>query len=388
MTSQKLYTTLKFLDELDTRLKLQTNLEAIQTALSNLVSQPAQPQFQTALATALSSFETAADKLSDSITPSQFAEIESMGGAQFFDPSIAERVKTSIQTNAMTPSVALTFVQELASKRKEFLTTVRAAQQSLEELGIEASVLKPGAADLAFLIPRDIFDNHLAAFAKELTFISRLMQDFSEAVTGEPQQVELEQLSSSVPTVALVAGVGVISVIATVVNKFLDAWKKIEEIRQMRAKLTEMGLRKTALDELTEEVTVTVNKVVEEATELVFVNYKGSPERRNELGNAIRQDTLRLFGQIERGLTVEFRAAPTKEKEESEQGKALANISNLASILQFPAIAKEPMLLTGGQVLEGEIQSVKHTKKSTTDKTTTSKKTAAKDEKPEAKESP
>jgi hypothetical protein len=385
MTSQKLYEILEFLDALDTKLNLQKTLESIKEALDELVEQPAQPEYQNALATALASFEAAAGKLTDLITPSQFEAIEDMGGYDFFDPAIAEGVKSSIQKNAMTPSVARDFVRNLAKRRAAFLATVSEARQSLEKLGVKTSVLQPGSADLAFLIPRDIFDNHLAAFAKELTFISRLMGHLSEALTGKAEQVELEQLSSSVPTVALVAGVSVISVLATIVNKFLDAWTKVEKIRKMRAELSDMGLRKTALDELTEEVTATVDEVVEEATELVLRNYDGAPERKNELTNAVRQDTHRLFGQIERGLTVEFRAASSKD-EGTEQGKALANISNLSRLIQFPQIPKEPMLLANGQILEGDIQAVKRTKKTTTHKTTTSKKVVGKEEKPEAKE--
>jgi hypothetical protein len=385
MTSQRLYEILKFFDALDTKLNLQKTLESIRDALNNLVNQPAQPQLQNVLATNLASFEAAAGKLDDLITPSQFEAIDDMGGYDFFDPAIAENVKSSIQKNAMTPSVARDFVQDLATKRAAFLATVREARQSLEKLGIKTSALQSGSADLAFLIPRDIFDNHLAAFAKELTFISRLMGHFSEALTGKAEQVELEQLSSSVPTVALVASVPVISVLATIVNKFLDAWAKVEKIRKMRADLSDMGLKKTALDELTEQITTTVDEVVEEATEIVLVNYTGSPERKNELSNAVRQDTHRLFGQIERGLTVEFRAVPSKE-EKSEEGKALANISNLSRVIQFPQIPKEPMLLSSGQILEGDIQAVKHTKKTTTHKTTTSKKLVGKEDKPEAKE--
>jgi hypothetical protein len=385
MTSQRLYGLLTFLDALDAKLNLQKSLDSIEDALDNLVEQPAAPEYQSALATALAFFESAADKLRESITPSQFTAIKDIGGEEFFDPSIADKVKTSIQQNAMTPSVARDFVQGLATRRKEFLTTVRTAQQSLEKLGIKGLALEPGEADLAFLIPREIFDNHLGGFAKELNFINRLMGHFSEALTGQPEQVGLEQLSSSVPTVALIASVPVISYLAIIVNKFLDAWKKIEEIRQIRAKLTELGLKKTALDELTEQVETTVDQVVEEATALVLVKYKGLPERKNELANAVRQDAHRLFGQIERGLTVEFRAAVTKE-EESENGKALANIANLSRLMQFPEIPKEPMLLGAGEVVEGEIQTFKHTKKTTTHKTTASKRTVGKDEKPETKE--
>ncbi len=302
-----------------------------------------------------------------------------MGGHDFFDPAISDVVKSSIQKNAMTPSVARDRVQDLATRRAAFMASIREARQSLEKLGIKTSALQPGSADLAFLIPRDIFDNRLEAFAKELTFISRLMGHLSEGLTSEAAQVELEQLSSSVPTVALVAGVGVISALASIVNKFLDAWTKIEKIRKMRAELSEICIKKMALDELTEQITTTVDDVVEEATELVLVNYKGTPERKNELSNAVRQDTLRLFGQIERGLTVEFRAVPSKEKE-TEEGKALANISDLSRVIQFPEVPKEPMLLLNGQILEGDIQAVKRTKTTTTRKATTSKKVVHKPE--------
>lgn len=372
MTSQKLYEILQFLEALDKTLKLQTHLEAVMSALSNLVAQPAQPQHQAQLAAALAAFEEAAKGLAE-ITPSQSAVIEVMGGGEFFDPSIAGKVRTSVQTNAMTPSVARDFVQKLASRRADFLSTVRSARESLGKLNITASTLVPGSADLAFLIPRDIFDNKLAQFAKELTFISRLLQDFSEAITGEAEAVQLEQLSSSVPTVALAASVPVIGAVSCVVNKFLDAWEKIEKIRKIRAEITEIGMGGMAADELTERITTTVDEVVEEATQTVLLKYSGSPGRKNELANAISQDTRRLFGQIERGLTVEFRAEPKKGADPETQ-KALADISKLARVMQFPEIVPEPMLLKSGEILEGEIQAVKRSKNTTTHKTTVTKK--------------
>lgn len=373
MTSQKLYEIVKFVDALDQKLKLQPSLESIASSLSNLVNQPAQPQHQSALASALESFEKAASQLKESITPSQYAAIDAMGGAEFVSPDIADKVRMSVQTNAMTPSVARDFVQQLANRRSEFLTIVRNTKQNLEKLNISASALKPGSADLAFLIPRDIFDNKLAQFAKELSFISRLLQHFSEALTGEATQVELEQLSSSVPTVALAASVPVIGTLAWIVNKFLEAWEKVEKIRKIRAEITEMGMKGAALDELSEQITVTVDQVVEEATTLVLAKYQGSNERKHELENAVRQDTHRLFGQIERGLTVEFRAEPKKDAS-AEAQKALTDISNLARTMQFPEVAQQPMLLKGEEIVEGDTYTAKHSKKTTTRKTTVSKK--------------
>ena len=47
---------------------------------------------------------------------------------------------------------------------------------------------------MAFLIPRDLFKNHLGSFAKELSFINKLTLDFGEAVTGEVAPVEPNKL--------------------------------------------------------------------------------------------------------------------------------------------------------------------------------------------------
>jgi hypothetical protein len=381
MTAQKLYETLKFVDSLDTKLGLQKTLESISEALNNLVSSPAQPTYQSALAAALASFAVAASKLSESISPSRYSTIKDMGGEEFFDPLIADKVKASVQTNAMTPSVAKDFVQDLASSRSTFLATVRGARQNLEKLGIRESETKTDSADIAFLIPRDIFDNQLGELAKELTFISRLMQDFSEGLTGQAEQAKLEQLSSSVPTVTLLAGVAVIGAVAKVVNKFLEAWEKIERIRKLRAELTEMGLKGAAVEELTEQITTTVDETVEESTEIVLANYKGDDGRKQELGNAIRQDTRRLFGQIERGLSIELRVGSDTDKD-GDNKEALQSIANLGKTMEFPTIAKEPILLESGEILEGEIQTIKSSKKTTTHKSSTSKKETHKEVKP------
>jgi len=246
---------------------------------------------------------------------------------------------------------------------------VRGALQHLASLNIQESTLNPGSADVAFLIPREIFDNRLGSFAKELTFISRLLEHATEAVTGELQPVELEQLASSIPTVSMLAHPRVLSLLATVVNKFLEAWERIEKIRRIRKELKEMGIEGAPVDVLTEQITTTVEEVIEESTQTIIVHFPKEDGRKHELENALRQDTRRLFGQIERGLTVEFRTQPGGKGEDEDASKA---ITNLSKTMRFPEVAREPLLLENSQVIEGDIQ-VKHSKKTTT-KTTTSKK--------------
>lgn len=378
MTANKLYAILKFVDTLDGQLRLQSGLEGILQNLESLVQSPAQPQLQSALASALKTFEQAAEKLRDSITPSISGAIADMGGGEFFDPEIADKVKSSISQNAMTPSVARDFVQDLALRRTTFLQTVKGMLQGLERLNIKQSQLAPGQADVSFMIPRDLFENDVAALAKEMIFISRLIQDLSEGVTGTQEKAQLESLSSSIPTISVEASATVLNVIAKIVNLFLDTWEKIKKIRKIRDDLAEVGIKGTASEELNEQVNTTVEEIIEQSTELVLVGYKGDGGRKNELRNAVSTDVRRLFGQIERGLTVEFRAEP-KSGDDEEQSQALNSIIETSRDMKFPPPAKEPLLLVEAEILEGELHKRMYKKTTTTTTKTTTKKEPKKD---------
>src|SRR5260370_16252198 len=113
MTAQTLYGTLQFLDVVDRELELQAHLDSLRSHLDNLVAAPAQPQHQSALASELKALTEAYAQLSDRITPSRAVLINEIGGGEFFDPNIADKVRQAVSTNAMTPSFARHFVHAL-----------------------------------------------------------------------------------------------------------------------------------------------------------------------------------------------------------------------------------------------------------------------------------
>ena len=121
MTAQKLLELLKFLDELDKKLRLQPNLETVKQSLDNLVGSPASPPHQAALASALENLSNSAMALGELLTPSRAAATKEIGSKEFIDPGVADRVKDSVQNNAMTPSVAKDFVERLVNARAAFL---------------------------------------------------------------------------------------------------------------------------------------------------------------------------------------------------------------------------------------------------------------------------
>ena len=354
---ERFYETLDSAIGLDRKLELQLGLDSIRDALSNITAAPAQPVHQSALANAIAAFSDASAQLGNALTPTQADSIAEIGGAEFFDPRIADTVRQSIAENAMTPSVARDFVKDLASRRSIFLETMQSTLTGLNELGVKSAFLEPGSADLAFLIPRNLFDDKLGEFAKELIFITRLIETFSEALSGEHQPTVLEGLSSSVPTVAIGASVGLIMCLANLVNKFLEAWERVERIRKMRAEMSEMGIEGAPIEVLTKQIAATVRGVVDESVRTALANYEGKPTRKNELETALRQGTRRLFGQIERGLKIQFRAEPKKGGAESER-KALEEVARMGREMKFPRAAEAPLLLENGEVLDGELPEI------------------------------
>jgi hypothetical protein len=367
MNTEKLYDTLTFMVQLDSQLRLQSTLETIKDMLNNLVSQPAQPQIQSSLGAALTELATAASKLAMAISPSQLAKIVEMGGDEFFNPSIAENVQAKISANAMTPAVARDYISSLVSRRALFMATLNRTIEGLRTLNVRESPIEAGKADFAFLIPCELFGSSLRNFAKELTFINRLVEHVHEGLTGQPEPATLRTLSSSTPTVVLQTTVQAVAAIATIISTFLATWERILKFRKLREELVEIGMKGKAVEELAEQVTTIIEETVEESTKLVLANY-GSPDggRKNELQNAIRTDIRRLYGQIERGLTVEFRAEPEDANESDKE--ALQTIVDLGNQMKFSGAANEPLLLLSGEILEGEICR-KVTKKTTTQKT-------------------
>lgn len=363
MTVERFLEVLNLIETVEENYDTQRTLESIASNLTALVNSPGQPTQQTALAAGLTRLNQAVAELDQHLNPADIEAISKMGGKSFFDRDLAQEVSDSVSRNAMTPSVAREFVQELSNNRKEFLDNVHAATISLKNLDVTPTNLAPGTADVSFLIPRELFDNELDSFSKELRFISKLFADYSEAITGSREQVKLEGLSSSVPTIVLVAALPVLSKVADVTNKFLDAWKKVEEIREVRARVEALGVKGAAYDEFTKKITETIDGVVDQAVKSTIENYEGEKTRKHELTTALKQGTKRLFGQIELGLTVRFRAS-IDEEESTEEQKELESLSELGKSMEFPEPSKSPLLLSHGQLIDDEVngESVQPTK--------------------------
>jgi hypothetical protein len=235
MNTSRLKELIDLLLSQEEKFAIQNRLNEVNGSLANLASQPQQAQFQTAFASALKSLNVALNNLVSEFEPSQEALLKELGASRFFSNEISSRIEEWVATNAVTPSVAQQQVQNLVNERQNFLTQIGQVAQGLSFLGIKHDQLREGEAEIGFLIPRGLFENHLAELIKELGTVNRIIRAFSEAALGASEAVEVRQISTSDPLFFFGINPLTIAAIGAAVTWALATWKSVEEIRKVRA---------------------------------------------------------------------------------------------------------------------------------------------------------
>jgi hypothetical protein len=183
----------------ESQYNIQVQLTQVRDYLQQLVQNPQQPQLQTQLAASLDLFRRRVKEFITSFTHVQMKNFGEIRATEVFVRDMATEIDQLIHDNPMTPQVALDKINDIVQKRQAYLELLRDLQNKLQELGIEGSKIEPGQAEIGVLLPRQLFQNHLAELINELRAINRVIRTFAEVATGAPEPVEVHQTSTSDP---------------------------------------------------------------------------------------------------------------------------------------------------------------------------------------------
>lgn len=103
----------------------------------------------------------------------------------------------------MTPSVTHQMTNKLKDDRQKFLSVLRDLENNFSTVGVEAQTLKPGDAEIAVLLPGQLFNDELDGLQKELRILSQVLRTFYEVSNVSPGPIEVRQISSTDPTLFL-----------------------------------------------------------------------------------------------------------------------------------------------------------------------------------------
>jgi hypothetical protein len=235
MDASRLKETLDLLLQKEAEINLQGRLDELASGLGQLVGNPQHPQSQTNVSAAVEQLRTADASMRASFEPSQVETLEQIGARPFFLDDLPGEVAALVQSNPMSPAVVFSRVNQIATDRQGYLTTIGELRDRLQSVGIVASSLQAGDAEVGFRIPRELFENNLEGLIAELREIRFIIRSFSEVSTGSAEPIIVKQISTTDPIFFFGLATSTIVMIGQAVRWVLQTWKQIEEIRKIRA---------------------------------------------------------------------------------------------------------------------------------------------------------
>ena len=352
MNASRLLEIVQLLVDTENRKKIQDTLNNANSTLSNLVSQPSQPSHQSEFAAALEKLRTLMNEVREGFQPAQIKLLEEIRGARFFTDDLASEIGGWVAENVATLAVAQEKLNVLLSERDSYVTEIRQLRDILVKVGIEVNGLEAGQAEIGFLLPRELFDNHLERLIKELDVVKKIVRAFSEAATGSVEQIEVRQISTSDPLFFFGLTPVTIGLIGASVTWALNTWKQIEEIRKIRAQTENIpAFKGKPIEKMFEEMIKSqVEQAVAEQTAEIMKDVKGDKARKNEQTIQIKWALESIISRIERGMIVEIRLLPppvpkADEGEEQQQPPPVfGDLNRIASQLVFPKMEGAPVL--------------------------------------------
>lgn len=345
---------MRYARDLDSRLEVTKALQRTIDSLASLAGNPADGNNQQNVRGAL---DNLANRLSDvhaELSEADATRLEELGAGGLFPVDLYEDIAAHFNANMGTPAVSQNHVQQILNSRNEVLQGFQSVIDVAEVREWEADEDVEGAAEVGFTVPRAIFDNKLKGLTKELEWINRLMSSVTEASTGEHQDFQVSRLSTSDPTVYLIATYVVAHTFGKLVTWALGTWKSVEEIRNLRAETAKLAAFTP------EEVeTIFGDKIRQQVAEQIESQATGlttgvkNEGRRNELHSSLSMLLEQFLQRIERGMTVEIRLIGQQdvaiEGEAADDGSTRFDLETLAASLNFPPASAAPVLkLSGG----------------------------------------
>lgn len=334
------------LRKLEQSFELQKKLNAVKSALNAITNAPHDVTQQAALAASLDSLEDGFALLNDNLSPREVERLDEIHATEFFTIDLTENIRRQIAGNTMSPAVVRDIVNKLIGKRQKYISAIDAIAINFVEFGIDEIELEANEAEIGFQIPRDIFKNNLDGFIKELGMLRYIINTFSEAVTGEAQEIELTQLSTSDPLIFLGIDPNIIYSIGGAVTWVTGQWLVVEKIRNLRAQTAELG----GMEKIEKEFETTIEETIKKAIDEKVKEFEGD-KKNPELETRLRFALHAILERVERGMTVEIRMLPPPEPDDEDEGDGqvdedspLSNLYDLRKTLVFPEPSKDPIL--------------------------------------------
>ncbi|AHX16303.1 hypothetical protein CH75_10385 [Dyella jiangningensis] len=328
-------------------------LRRLKSDLANMISQPASPQFQEQLSQVRHLLTEALTQHSeiDHFSATWQQVLEEIGGKWLTGSNLDYQIEEIFSRNQMTPAVASKELNSLVDDVAAFIEALEKITSAFEHLNIGSEELDPGECEIGVLIPRGFVHNKLANFGKELTELNKILGVFSELVTGNRPGFKIRTISSSDLSVFLESAPPVCAAVAVALERIVELYKKLLEIKKIKADLKAVGIKQEVLQGVENHADGVMDSGIDELAKELEERFSAQLEqgRANEISIELRQSLKKIAGRIDRGFNIDIRmSAPSiKAGEPVEHAVDLTSFNEIAAAsenMKFVSQNGEPIL--------------------------------------------
>jgi len=250
--------------------------------------------------------------------PSKVAVLDALGALNRVGPGLLERLNAILSVPGQTTAGIVTGLTQLQSDLDAFGKSCARARGGLESLGVSSHSIPEGEFEVGVLIPEGLVDRKLGALVKELEGWNKIVRVFQEAAGEEEREVIVVGLASGSYEIYLPLGIIAANLLSRTIDKVLEWYLRILEIRKRRLELQRLGapvaevdtIKKHERDLLDKEIRALSGALVKE------VHPKIDANRRNELETHLTLSIRQIARFVDKGGTVEVDSTPPKPPEE------------------------------------------------------------------------
>ncbi|TKB87442.1 MAG: hypothetical protein E8D44_02485 [Nitrospira sp.] len=250
--------------------------------------------------------------------PSKTGILRAIEGDAFVGPGLKGRLNTLLSVAGQTTAGIVSALTALQADVTTFKKSCAQTKAGLEALGLSPHSISPGAFEVGVLIPETLVDHKLSSLVKELGTWNKILRGFQEVAGEEEREVTVVGLASGSYEAYIPLGLLAASYLSRTIDKVLEWYSKVLEIRKHRLELKELGaptaetsaIQKHEKDLIEKGIEALAKEIVKEA------HPKVDQTRKHELETHLTISIRQITRFVDRGGNVEVASTPPKIAEQ------------------------------------------------------------------------
>lgn len=284
--------------------------------------------------------------------------LSELGLAQYFGAPLVDWIKALVAVGSSGLPIAVSTIGQIIDRLNEVSNAFSQISTSMDVLGVDSDEPAVGATSLGVLMPREAVANELGAFGKEVERIDRIYSLFSELETAERPQFQIDHIATTNIAIYVAATPAVAWSVLKVVEKILNIYKEILQIRKMRAELAATKIPEKFLKDLDEHASSVVASGLEEISKELFERHKKTiqPIRRSEIEKEISVVVSEIAARIDKGYMFDAKVGDEPSGDDDEAQETARRIEAIKGIriqiAGFKSLPEPILMLTYQEVRE------------------------------------